>query len=271
MKKLFLVIIALSLFTPLSGCNQKEISSNSILILSTTTSTQDSGLLDYILPDFTQKTGIEVKTISVGTGKAIQMGVDGEVDVLLVHSKKDEEAFVDNKHGIQRYDVMYNDFIIVGPKKDPANLSSTNNLLDGFTKIVNSNSIFLSRGDDSGTHKKEIGIWNTLGIIPNSYLESGKGMGELLTMADEMQGYTLTDRATYLAMRNNLDLQILLEGDGSLKNEYGVIPVNPNKNSQINNVAAMEFVNWIISSETQELIKSFGINEYGQSLFFPNA
>lgn len=277
MKKILSLSIVFCLLFSLIGCTSKETTEapkNTTLILSTTTSTQDSGLLDYILPDFTNKTGIQVKTISVGTGKAIQMGVDGEADVLLVHSKSDEENFVAQGHGLKRYPVMYNDFVIVGPKEDPANLKSTNNdILKGFSQIVESESSFLSRGDDSGTHKKELAIWKSLGITPKGsfYIEAGKGMGELLTMADEVQGYTLTDRATYLSMMDNLDLEILIEGDPNLINEYGVIPVNPDKNDKINNEGAMEFVNWITSEETQALIKSFGVEKYGQSLFFPNA
>lgn len=248
---------------------------NGSIILSTTTSTRDSGLLDYILPDFTAKTGIEVKTVAVGTGKALQMGVDGEADVLLVHAKASEEAFVANGDGTARYDVMYNDFVIIGPKDDPAQLSekANGNVIKAFEILNEGNYPFISRGDDSGTNKKELEVWQAAGIEPSGdwYVSAGKGMGDVIQMANEMLGYTLSDRATYLSMKDDLDLKVVVEGDPNLFNQYGVIPVNPNKNDQINSTGAQAFVDWILSDETQQLIAGYGIEQYGQPLFTPNA
>ncbi|MBF4692909.1 ABC transporter substrate-binding protein [Fusibacter ferrireducens] len=245
------------------------------LILSTTTSTRDSGLLDEIIPDFEAKTGIEVKVVAVGTGKALQMGVDGEADVLLVHAKTSEEKFVSDGDGVERFDVMYNDFVLVGPKAsgDQLNLSAMNTIED-VLKYVSENQLkFVSRGDDSGTNKKEISLWNTLELNPSGdwYILAGKGMGDVLMMASEMQAYTLTDRATFLAMQDKLDLEIVYQADEALLNYYGVIAVNPNKNDQINSKGAEQFIKWILSAETQKKIGEFGVEKYGQPLFFPNA
>lgn len=245
------------------------------IILSTTTSTRDSGLLDYLLPIFTEKTGVNVKVVAVGTGQALQMGKDGEADILLVHAKASEEEFVSEGHGTERHDVMYNDFVLVGPSEDPAKLKENypDNILEGLKKISGDKVTFVSRGDDSGTHKKELDIWKTAGIEPAGewYIESGAGMGDVLKIANEKQAYTLTDRATYLSMKNDLDLDIIIEGDTNLFNQYGIIPVDPNKNENINNAGAMEFMNWILGEEAQNLIKEYGVEEYGQSLFIPNA
>lgn len=244
------------------------------IILSTTTSTQDSGLLDFLLPIFTEDTGIEVKTVAVGTGKALQMGRDGEADILLVHAKPDELIFVEEGHGTERHDVMYNDYILVGPGEDPLGLkeSNPNNILEGLKAISAEGAVFVSRGDDSGTHKKELAIWKEAGIEPAGewYLSAGAGMGDVLKIASEKQGYTISDRATYLAQKDNLDLDIIIEGDENLFNQYGIIPVNPNKNENINNPGAMEFMNWMTSEKGQSLIKEFGVEEYGQPLFIPN-
>lgn len=246
------------------------------IILSTTTSTENSGLLAYILPDFTAKTGIEVKVVAVGSGQAIQMGVDGEADVLLVHAKPDEIKFVEAGHGLERFDVMYNDFILVGPESDPAGLKTkAPQDVIAAMKWISENGkdfTFISRGDDSGTHKKELAYWKTAEITPEGdwYISAGKGMGEVLTMADEKLGYTLTDRATFLSMEKDLDLKILVEGDQLMFNQYGVIAVDPSKNAQINAEGAEAFVNWILSDETQALIEAFGVAEYGQQLFFAN-
>lgn len=247
---------------------------NEEIILSTTTSTQDSGLLDFLIPIFEEDTGYVVKTIAVGTGKALQMGRDGEADVLLVHAKSDELKFVEEGDGTERHDVMYNDFILVGPKDDPLNLKeeSPDDILEGLKAIESNNATFVSRGDDSGTHKKELNIWETASIEPEGdwYVSAGSGMAEVLKIADEKQAYTITDRATYLSMKNDLDLDIVVEGDENLFNQYGVIPVNPDKGEEINHEGALAFMNWFLSEKGQNLIKEFGVEEYGQPLFIPN-
>lgn len=256
------------------GAEAPQEPANKEIILSTTTSTQDSGLLDYLLPIFTEDTGYEVKTIAVGTGKALQMGRDGEADVLLVHAKADELKFVEEGDGTERHDVMYNDFILVGPKEDPLKLKESHgaDILGGLKEIADKQAVFVSRGDDSGTHKKELGIWKNAEIEPAGdwYLSAGSGMADVLKIADEKQGYTITDRATYLSMKSDLDLDIIIEGDDNLFNQYGVIPVNPEKSEQINHEGAVAFMNWLLSEKGQGLIKEYGVEEYGQSLFIPN-
>lgn len=269
----FLFLILTSL---LSGCTnfRSGLNSRNEVILTTTTSTENSGLLAAILGDFTQRTGIEVKVVAVGTGQALQMGRDGETDVLLVHAREAEEEFVAAGHGLARFDVMYNDFIIIGPQSDPANLRDIEgDVLKAFQGIIDSKSGFISRGDNSGTHIKELALWSMLDITPegNFYISAGQGMGQVIMMADELKAYTLSDRATYLSMRENVDLVILLEGDPLLFNQYGVIPVNPAKNSRINSEGANLFIEWILSDSTQELIMEFGLDTFGQSLFIPNA
>ncbi len=245
---------------------------NKTIILATTTSTNDSGLLDYLLPEFTKDTGYEVKVIAVGSGKAIQMGVDGEVDVLLVHARQDEEKFVAEGHGSKRYNVMYNDFVIVGDKSDPAAIKGLT-VEEALKKMEQTQSTFLSRGDDSGTHKKELSIWKAANISPDGswYVSTGKGMGEVLQMANEMQGYTLTDRATYLSMKDKLEVEIILEGDQNLLNPYGILPINPSKNESINAEGAEQFAKWFTSEKGQKMIGEFGIDKFGMPLFFPQA
>ncbi|NMB27253.1 MAG: solute-binding protein [Tissierellia bacterium] len=245
------------------------------IILSTTTSTQDSGLLDYILPVFEEETGIEVDVIAVGTGKALQMGKDGEADILLVHAKASEEEFVAEGHGLERHDVMYNDFILVGPEEDPLKLKENfpNDILEGLKTISEKEAIFVSRGDDSGTHKKELSIWKEAEIEPEGewYLSAGSGMGDVLKITDEKQGYTITDRATYLNMKDTLDLEVIIEGDENLFNQYGIIPVNPDKSDKINAEGAKTFMDWLLSEDTQKLIGEYGVEEFGMPLFVPNA
>ena len=287
-KTLVLVVSFLLVFSMLVGCSPKApdvvetpptenpvtpveqvVEEKGEIILSTTTSTQDSGLLDFLLPIFTEDTGIVVKTVSVGTGKALQMARDGEADVLLVHAKPDELKLVEEGHGTERRDVMFNDFILVGPKD--GQVLSGNDIEGGLKFISENNLVFVSRGDDSGTHKKELSIWKAAGVEPAGewYLEAGAGMGDVLKIADEKQGYTLTDRATYLSMKDTLDLDVVIEGNDVMYNQYGVIPVNPDK-ANINNDGAIEFMNWITSEKGQDLIKEFGVEEYGQPLFIPN-
>jgi len=263
------IVIILAILVVISAWTYTKLNAEpESIILSTTTSTEDSGLLDYILPAFTEKTGIEVKVVAVGTGKALQMGRDGEADVLLVHAKSSEIEFVQEGHGAERFDVMYNDFILVGPEK-----LEYETIADTFGGIMENQRIFVSRGDDSGTHKKELSVWETIGITPEGkwYMSAGKGMGDVLQMANELRGYTLTDRATYLSMKDKLELEIVFEADALLLNEYGVIAVDPQKNKTINSDGANEFIEWILSTETQEKIGEFGKDLYGQPLFFPNA
>ncbi|MEA3337582.1 MAG: substrate-binding domain-containing protein [Chloroflexota bacterium] len=244
------------------------------LILATTTSTQDSGLLDVILPDFRQQYGVEVDVIAVGTGQALKQGEDGNADVLLVHARAREDAFMDAGHGARREDVMYNDFVIVGPAEDPAGIAGLQDAPEAFRRLAASASPFVSRGDDSGTHTREKALWAAAGIEPAGdwYLSAGQGMGAVLTMADELQANTLSDRATYLARtESGIDLEILVEGDPRLFNPYGVITINPDKGPHIQNELANQFVDWLISVPTQETISQFGMEAFGQPLFTPDS
>jgi tungstate transport system substrate-binding protein len=243
------------------------------VILATTTSTQDSGLLDVLIPEFEKKTGYKVKTIAVGTGQALEMGKKGEADVLLVHAPKAEKELVDSGVGINYRLVMHNDFIVVGPENDPAGVKSAQNTVEAFKKIAQTRSTFVSRGDESGTHKKEKDIWKEAGITPGGkwYQEAGTGMGNTLNIASEKGGYTLSDRATYLANQKHLKLKILYEGDKTLLNIYHVMQVNPEKFSKVNAEGAKAFVDFMVSPETQQMIGKFGVDKYGQPLFFPDA
>ena len=244
------------------------------LILATTTSTQDSGLLDYLLPGFEEEYGATVDVIAVGTGQALQIGKDGNADVLLVHARAREDEFMAAGDGTRREDVMYNDFVILGPPSDPAGIAGMSDAAAALTMIAEAQAPFISRGDDSGTHTKELSVWKTAGIEPAGdwYVSAGQGMGAVLTMADEQQAYTLSDRATYLARTlEGTDLAIMVEGDPVLFNPYGVITVNPAKNPNINGDLANSFVDWIVSVPTQEKIAAYGVDEFGQSLFVPDS
>ncbi len=244
------------------------------LILSTTTSTQDSGLLDVILPDFEAQLGVDVDVIAVGTGQAIQMGKDGNADVLLVHARASEDQFMADGHGIRREDVMYNDFVILGPANDPAGIQGNASAADALAMIAQAQAPFVSRGDESGTHSKEKAIWKAAGIEPAGdwYISAGQGMGAILTMADEQESYTLSDRATYLARTlEGIDLHVLVEGDPVLFNPYGVVLVNPDKGAHIQVELANAFVDWLVSLPTQELISRFGVEEFGAPLFVPDS
>jgi tungstate transport system substrate-binding protein len=243
------------------------------LILATTTSTRDAGLLDYILPDFEAKYNASVEVVAVGTGQALELGKKGDADVELVHARAQEDAFVASGDGINRQDVMYNDFIIIGPANDPAGIKGLK-AAEAFAKIAQTGSRFVSRGDQSGTNTTELAIWKVAGIEPKGdwYISAGQGMGAVLTMANEQLAYTLSDRATYLARTlKGIDLVILCEGDPDLLNRYGVIAVNPAKHPNVNSELANKFIDWITSVETQKLIGTFGVKDFGKPLFFPES
>jgi len=257
----------LTLFYPVLGRAQKAI------ILATTTSTQDSGLLDVLLPIFEKKTGYFVKTIAVGSGQAMAMGQKGEADVLLVHSPAAEKKFVAEGYGINRRIIMHNDFIIVGPPTDSAKIKGIKLASEAFKKIALANALFLSRGDNSGTHSKEKTVWKATGITPDGekwYQETGLGMGQTLNVAAEKKGYTLADRGTYLALKKNLNLDILVEGDAILLNVYHIIEVNPAKWPKVNSAGGKAFADFMVSKEAQDIIKTFGADKFGSPLFFPD-
>ncbi len=249
---------------------------NPNLILATTTSTQDSGLLDVLIPLFEKQTGYKVKIVAVGSGQAMQMGQQGNADVLLVHSPAAETSFMAMQYGKDRYLVMHNDFVIVGPASDPAHIKGDSSAVDAFRRIAAARAPFISRGDNSGTNAKELALWKTAGVDPVTtkpawYIETGQGMGATLTIASEKAAYTLTDRATFLANKANLKLDILVEKDNSLLNVYHVITVNPGKWPNVNYTGAMAFAKWITSASTQTAIGEFGLQKYGQQLFVPDA
>ena len=253
---------------------QPPVAGEKKLILATTTSTQDSGLLDYLLPMFEQEAGVKVDVIAVGTGQALELGQNGDADVLLVHSRAKEDEFMAANHGTRREDVMYNDFVIVCPENDPAGIKGMTSAADAFKKIAETQTTFVSRGDDSGTHTKEKSIWKAAEIEPQGdwYVSAGQGMGEVLTMSEEQQACTLSDRATFLARtKEGLKLVVLVEGDKTLFNPYGVIAVNPDKNPNIQADLANQFIDWIISLPVQEQIAEFGKVDFGQSLFTPDS
>lgn len=246
-----------------------------VLMMATTTSTADTGLLDYLAPIFLEQTGWELQWNAVGTGEALKMGENGDVDIVLVHAKASEEEFVANGFGVERFQVMYNDFIVVGPAEP---IAHTEDIEAAFKTIQEDQLTFVSRGDDSGTDKKEKGIWKKLELDPAqnpNYLESGQGMGATITMADEKGAYCLTDRGTWLKMKNDADvelqLEVICEGAQDLLNQYGIIAVNPEKYPEVNNEAANTMIEWICSEEVQELIGNYGVEEYVQALFTPNA
>ncbi len=251
------------------GCS----SGSDELILATTTSTQDSGLLDALIPQFEKEHDYKVKTIAVGSGEALRLAGEGEADVVLAHSPKAEEDFMAAGNGESRLVVMHNDFIIVGPVDDPAGIKGATNAGDAFKKIATAEALFLSRGDQSGTNTKELSLWTSAGIQPSGtwYQETGQGMGATLNVASDKQGYTLSDRGTYLAQKANLDLELLVEGDKALFNQYHVIVVDPKKHSNVNAEGARAFASFITSPTVQATIAQFGVKEYGQALFIPDA
>jgi tungstate transport system substrate-binding protein len=254
-----------------------------VLRLATTTSTADSGLLDALVPDFEQRYNADVQIVAVGTGQALKLGENGDADVVLVHARNREDEFVANGFGVNRRDVMYNDFVVVGPQADPAGVAGASSAADAFGNIAASQATFASRGDDSGTFTKEQSIWATMGVTPTAalawYKSLGQGMGETLTTANELGAYTLSDRGTFLSQRASLpDLEILVGGDTiaqnndkALRNPYGVIAVNPERHQAINAALAEQFIAWITSAQTQQRIGEYGQEQFGQPLFYPVA
>jgi len=243
------------------------------LILATTTSTQDSGLLDQWIPMFEAENPYNTKVIAVGSGQAMDMGRNGECDVMRVHSPADEQKLVADGFAINRQAVMHNDFIIVGPPSDPAGIKGTSSAVDAFKAIANTQNKFISRGDNSGTNAKEITVWKSANITPSGtwYVQSGKGMGDTLRIAAEEKAYTLSDRGTYLSMKDQLDLAILSQGDLALFNNYHVMMVNPDKYPDINLAGAQAFEDFVLSPEAQGFLNTYGVDQYGQQLFYPDA
>ena len=266
-------ILVTLVFISISGIDWSH-GQNKTIILATTTSTQDSGLLDVLIPVFEKKTGYFVKTIAVGSGQAMAMGQKGEADVLLVHSPAAEEKFIADGFGINRKLIMHNDYIIVGPGDDPAKIKGMKSAPESFKKVASTAALFLSRGDNSGTNAKEKEVWKAAGINPEGkkwYQQTGLGMGQTLNVANEKNGYTLADRGTYLSLKKNLKLDILMEGDAILLNIYHVIEVNPTKWPKVNAAGAKAFSDFMVAKATQDIIKTYGVDKFGSALFFPDA
>jgi len=245
------------------------------LKLSTTTSTENSGLLYELLPPFEKQFNVRVDVISVGTGKALKLGENGDADVVLVHARDLEDKFIADGFGVNRRDVMHNDFVIIGPEADPAGIRSAKTAAEALKRIAKQKASFVSRGDKSGTHTKELSLWKEAQVKPSGswYIESGRGMGEVLIMAHEKGAYTLTDRGTYLAFQKEgkIFLPVLFEGDPTLFNPYGIIAVNPDRHPSANYVMAMALIGWVTSQQGQKIIADFGKEKYGAPLFYPDA
>jgi tungstate transport system substrate-binding protein len=271
-KIILALVVSILIMSGISGTLQAA--EQKTVVLATTTSTQDTGLLDVLIPLFEKKTGYFVKTISVGSGQAMAMGAKGEADVLLVHSPAAEQKLVADGFGINRRLVMHNDYIIVGPPDDPAKIKGIKSTTEAFKKIASANRLFLSRGDNSGTNSKEKEVWKAAGINPEKekwYQQTGLGMGQTLNVTAEKKGYTLTDRGTYLALKKTLGLDVLNEGDSILLNIYHVIEVNPAKWPKVNIAGGKAFADFMLARETQEVVKTFGTDKFGSPLFFPDA
>jgi tungstate transport system substrate-binding protein len=271
-RRAFLALAATLIAGALAG--QAALADDKFIVVQSTTSTQNSGLFDYLLPKFQEKTGIEVRVVAVGTGQAIKNAANGDGDVLFVHSKPSEEKFVADGLGVSRSDVMYNDFVIVGPADDPAGVAGSGNVVDALKKIAESEAPFASRGDDSGTHKAERRLWKAAGIDPTEasgdwYRETGSGMGATLNTGTGMGAYIMTDRATWIAFGNKGDYQIAVQGDDKMFNQYGVILVNPEAHPHVKAEMGQEFIDWLLSKEGQNAIAGYEVD--GQQLFFPNA
>jgi tungstate transport system substrate-binding protein len=263
----FCAIFALGL-APVLGFAQKG-----TVILSTTTSTQDSGLLDVLVPMFEKQSGYTVKTVSVGTGQALALAAKGDADVALVHAPSLEKKYVADGKLLNRRLVMYNDFVIIGPKDDPARIRLSKSAVEALKTIARANAAFVSRGDNSGTHNLEKSLWKSAGIVPKGgwYVESGQGMGATLAIANERNAYTITDRGTYLALAKRVDLPILVEGDRALLNIYSVLEVNSANGPRINGAGGKAFADFMIAPQTQSVIRNFGVEKFGQPLFVPVA
>ncbi len=263
-------IITLLLLSVIISCAD-NLFAEERLKMATTTSTENSGLLGTILPPFETMFNLKVDVIAVGTGKAMKLGETGDVDVILVHDPVDEERFVAQGFGVNRRAVAHNDFVLVGPPGDPAGCKGIKNIVEVFSKIAQAHALFVSRGDDSGTHRKEKDIWSKAGITPQGtwYMEAGQGMGAVLQMAHDKMAYTLADRGTYVAYKSKIDSIILSEGDPALHNPYGVIAVNPARHPQVNYIKTMAFIGWLTSPECQRLISTF--KQQGEVLFYPDA
>jgi tungstate transport system substrate-binding protein len=269
----FVAVPLLTLAALLSSAAGPAQAQSSVVILSTTTSTQDSGLLDVLVPMFEKKTGLTVKTISVGTGQALALAARGEADVTLAHAASLEKKYVAEGKMTNRRLVMYNDFVIIGPPDDPARIKGVPKALEALKRIAESRSRFVSRGDKSGTHVLELALWKQAGIEPKGawYIESGQGMGQTLGIANDRRAYTLTDRATYLAFQKRVDLPILVEKDRPLLNIYSVMEVNPANGPRVNVKGGQTFAEFMLAPDTQAVIKTFGVDKYGQPLFVPIA
>jgi tungstate transport system substrate-binding protein len=265
-----LVLIAFGLTGPTVWAGE---ATSKNVILSTTTSTQDSGLLEVLVPLFEKKSGFSVKTVSVGTGQALELAAKGEADVALVHAPSLEKKYVADGKLFNRRLVMYNDFIMLGPSSDPAKIKSTKNSIEALQLIAGSQARFVSRGDNSGTHNLEKSLWKSAGVQPKGdwYVESGQGMGATLGIANDRNAYTISDRATYLAFRKRVTLTVVLEGDKPLLNIYSVMEVNPANGPRINTAGGKAFADFMVSSDAQTAIKSFGLEKFGQALFIPVA
>jgi len=266
------VVLALLLAAPLALAQSAGARvADRVIRLATTTSTENSGLLAALLPVFEKQQGYRVQVVSVGTGAALRIGASGDADLVLVHARAAEDRFVAEGHGVDRRDVMYNDFVIVGPRGDPARVRGTGSAAAALGAIAARGARFVSRGDDSGTHQMELALWRSAGGQPKwgGYASAGRGMGEVLTMASELQGYTLTDRGTWASMKSRLDLEILVEGDKALANPYGIIAVNPARHPHVNAAGARALIDWLTSAEGQRRITGFRVG--GETLFFPQA
>lgn len=278
-KKFITLAIIMIFMLSIVGCAKKvaeqpKTPANPNIILATTTSTQDSGLLEVLIPEFQKQTGYVVKTVAVGSGAALAMGEKGEADVLLVHSPAAEKALVEKGFGTNYQLIMHNDFLIIGPANDPAGIKGMKSSAEALKKIKETNNLFISRGDKSGTHTMELGLWKAAGITPavgTGYQETGQGMGATLTVANQKNAYTLTDRATFLAQQKNISLVPVVEGEKALLNIYHVMTVNPEKWPKVNAEGGKAFADFMVAPATQEMIGKFGVDKYGQALFFPDA